>query len=191
MELESFRCDICEQVRYEFAAKLNESVCCVVCAEDHDSPGQYEAYKGNLENLGKCLILNEWSMTGGEDEQMSSEGWGYCALMGKFLFQQDGRGFKTFTEHESEEAARKAYDDLYKEGWGATEDDAYISNDRGRWYIQMNGEEVKVWGRRGVEEGITLKRCIARVRLEMSKTGFYPNVWIVGERGNMTLVERI
>lgn len=187
--MEPFRCDICEFVRYEFAAKLDESVCCTVCAEDHDGPGQYEAYAGNLENLGKCLILNEWSMNGMEDEWMSSEGWGYCALMGKFLFQEDDRGFKTFIEHENEDAARKEFDELYEVGWGAMEDDAYINFDRGRWYVQFNGEELKVRENKNGE--ITQRRCLAAVRLEMFKKGYYPNVWIVGERGDLNLVRNV
>ena len=98
--------------------------CCADCGEPR--PGKFEG-NGDRNGRGIAQILYSWSMSSSEDDIMTSEGWGYCGRFGKFLLMEDSQGFVTYSDEGSEEAAEKEFSRLYAEGWGADEDDAYIS----------------------------------------------------------------
>jgi hypothetical protein len=166
-----------------YVAKLEDSYCCAVCVTDHEGRGKFEACQGSRGELGKALILYAWSQESGEDDFMSSEGYGYCGKFGQYLLFEDDRGSVAVWDEGTAEKAQWEFDRLYSEGMGASEDDAYISYDRGRYYVSMSGKELHVWPNNFGE--LTERRCIARVRLEAMKTGYWPSLWLVGERGDM------
>jgi hypothetical protein len=191
------QCIVCDRKTVsEIAAQIDDAVCCRACTESHDGPGAFQVYSTgdgyrDLEKLGKCLILHAWLMQGMEDDAMWNDGWGYCARFGEYLFSTDRQGFHSFEEYLSVEAAEKAFMDYYRDGWGASENDAYIENTHHGYEISFDGKSLDVWARQSAFDprGIDEKRCIARVRLEAMKTGYYPNLWLVFDDGNLTLIE--
>lgn len=185
-----FQCAVCEKVRVitDAVVTVEDSTVCVHCVDEHNSPfGRYSGCRDDAESLGTLLLLEAWDMNSGADDFMSNDGWGYCARIGRFLYVHDSQGFLSYTEYRDDAAAEKEFNDLYLQGWGADETDAYVSWDRGRVYISFEGKELDIWRPRHAPEweAITERRALARVRLEMSRTGYYPNVWIVDERGGL------
>lgn len=160
--------------------------CCADCADGADSPGKYEAQRGR-NALGKVLILEALAGNGSEDDYMTSEGWGYCGRFERFLLSEDTSGFVSFEEFPTAKEAEKRFMALYSEGWGYQEDDAVISEDGSVWF---GGKQLNVYPPRHTEE-ISDRRKLAAIRLEMSRSGFYPNVWKFSERGNVSLVEGV
>jgi hypothetical protein len=130
--------------------------------------------------------------SGAEDDWAHSEGWGYLARMGKWIVSEDTQGFVYARDCDTPERADREFQILYDEGYGADEDDAYIAYDSGRWHVTFEGRDLNVWptqrSRHDYDEGITERRAIARVRLEAMRTGFYPNAWLVNDRGDMRRV---
>ena len=163
---------------------------CNDCVDSHDGPGKFQGYHD--EDLVTALLLYYHSLDS-PDESMSQDGWGYCARIGQYLIIEDDRGFVEFSDEGSEEKARKKYDQLYADGWGMDEEDAYIEHSMHGWYVRFGGQNLEIWARGPYDHddyrGIDQNRCIARVRLEAMKTGFYPNLWLVGERGNISLLQ--
>ena len=194
-------CRVCNEYRYTRSSPLWKGVpwivcldgdyCCKLCHDAHNGPGKFEACIGsNRSELGKALILYSWSLDSSEDDYMSNDGWGYCGRFGQYLLFEDTRGAVSYWDEGTEEKADKEFQRLYRDGWGSSEDDAYISQERyGRWYVTMGGKEINVWENKLGE--VTARRCIAAVSLEMRKQGYYPNVWIVNERGDLQLAERV
>ena len=177
-------CALCDTWKGEadMVAKIENDWCCLDCAEAHNGPGKFEAYRDDLGSLGKCLILNTWSLDGDEDEYMSSEGWGYCGRFENYLLYHDTSGFVTYDEYDTVVEAEKAYLKLYEAGMGASEDDAFIHYEsNNRWVVGLDGKYFDTYD--------TERRAIAAVRLECMRTGYYPNLWIENERGRLTLVE--
>jgi len=181
-----YRCAVCEKTYMNkgaepimssvpYVAKLEDSYCCARCVDDNSGRGKFEGNSSSRGDLGKALILYAWCMMSSEDDFMSSEGYGYCGLFGRYLLFEDTSGFVTFSDEGTPEKAQSEFDRLYKDGMGASEDDAYISCDMGRWYVSFGGKELKVWPNRMGE--LTERRCLAAISLEMRRTGFYPNVW--------------
>jgi hypothetical protein len=198
MQSENQQCIECEETKnISIMFNLEDSWICDACVRNNNGFGAFGQYKvdddADYEDfipLATCLILDRWSMNGMEDDYMSNEGWGYVGRFGKYLFYHDDQGFKSFEEYPDDARAQAEFDRLYKDGWGASENDAYIEGRN----VSFDGKPLDVWGRgkwghpvvpwRGVDE----RRCIARVRLEAMKTGYYPNLWIVSDHGNLTLV---
>ena len=172
---------------------LEGTYICPSCIEDHDGPGKFEAYH-DPEDLAKVQIIYHWMLDGMEDDQMWNEGWGYCGRFGQFLLMVDDRGFVTYEEYNDKADAENSFQSLWEDGWGANESDAFIGHERGEWYVSFDGEPLQVWGR-GTHghpltrnEGIDQRRCIARVRLEAMKTGYYPPLWYQSDHGNLSLL---
>jgi hypothetical protein len=193
-----YECVVCNKKTVSGkAAEIEESACCMSCAEEHNHPGKFERYMSidpryfDAESMGTVLILDVWANSGGEDEYMTQEGWGYLGRFGKYLLHQDTQGFVTYDEYESEEKALKEYDKLYKDGWGASEDDIYLTHDRG-WEAWQSGKQISVYARKGFEyddkEGIDRRRVLAAISVHMRKTGFYPDVWEESGHGNLTCI---
>lgn len=169
-------------VSYAVAIKEDENAAyaCADCVLDHSGRGKFEAAGSTRGDIGKALILYACSMDGMEDDRMYQEGWGYCAIIGRFLLMEDDRGFVTFEEFESDDKAWEKFDRYYSSGWGAQDDDAYISDERGGYSVSFNGKYIGTFER--------YNRARAAVSLEMRKSGFYPSVWHVEERGDISNV---
>jgi hypothetical protein len=198
MQNETQKCIECDETKnISIMFNLEDSWICDACVRDHNCFGAFDRYRvdedADYEDfipLATCMTLDRWSLNGMEDNYMSNEGWGYVGRFGKYLFFHDDRGFRSFEEYPDEARAEAEFDRLYAQGWGAQEDDAYIEGT----HVSFAGKPLNVWGRgrwghpivRG--EGIDQRRCIARVRLEAMKTGYYPNLWLVSDRGNLSLI---
>jgi hypothetical protein len=132
--------------------------------------------------MGEALILYQWSLDSGEDDYMTSTAWGYCGRFGDFLLTEDMSGFIEYQQYDSEDEAIKWYDRLYSDGWGANEFDAYIYHEWNRgWQASFDGKNLEVppyCTRHGTKIAPpSRQRALARIRLEMMRTGYYPNVW--------------
>ena len=166
-------------VSYSAVLRFEDSepfYCCADCAEER--PGKFEGNYGRHAR-GIAQILYALSLDGSEDDYMSAEGQGYVAMIGRYLLMEDTSGFVTFEEYDNEAKAQARFDDLYADGMGYSEDDAVIAEDGSVWF---DGKQLDVWSpqnRRDMDydQGITERRRLARIRLEMMRTGFYPNVW--------------
>lgn len=168
---------------------------CALCVDEHDSPGAFEQYRHDRHALGLALILEAWSNDGAEDDRMYSEGWGSCERFGRFLFTVDTSGFRSFEEYATDAKAEEEFTRYYLAGWGASEFDAYVSqewNGRGDvsgWHVSFDGKSLDLWPRN--DGTCDERRALARVRLEMMRTGYYPDVWRQGERGDVSHVSNI
>lgn len=197
-----YQCRVCDEWRYSqssplwkgipWIAYLDGDYCCQVCHDAHDSPGKFSQARGfHRSELGKALILYSWSGDCSyQDDSMSNEGWGYCGRFGRYLLFEDTSGFVTFEEFDSDEKANKRFDELYCAGMGASEDDFYIQAGRNGIEVWQSYKQIHVWPSRN-EEYVTERRALAAVSLEMRKQGYYPNVWICGERGDMRLAKGV
>lgn len=182
-------CDICKQTQTlsSMAVTVDDGngaigYCCYVCEGEQ---------VGHKFDSAAALVLYEWDMNGSADDFMSSEGWGYCAQFGRWLLVNDDRGFVSAHEYADVAKATAEFAEWYAEGWGADESDAYVSHEGyGRVHVSFDGKSLDVWAPRHTD-GITERRALARVRLEMMRTGYYPNVWLVNERGTLSLVKGI
>lgn len=166
-----------------YCLKMEDSFCCADCVSAHDGLGKFEAHSPSVNrstrgDLARALILHAWTMGGMEDDRMYQEGWGYCAMFGRYLVVEDDRGFFTFEEFDTVEKAQKEFDRLYSDGWGASEDDAYISFDRGLYEVSFNGKHIGTFERES--------RARAAISLAMRESGYYPSVWIVNDHGNIS-----
>lgn len=160
-----------------YIAVLDDSIVCADCVGDADNPGRFEAYRGDRHAIGIALILEAWSNDGREDDYMSAEGWGYCAQFDRYLYMVDSSGFVTFEQHDDVSAACEEFTRLYSQGWGASEDDAYISDEPRGYAVSFAGKYVGTFER--------LNRARACVSLKMRESGYFPSVWHVGERGSI------
>ena len=173
------------------AAKIEDSACCLPCAEANNHPGKFEKYSDNcgdgepyLGDMGKALILYHWMLDSGEDNFMSNQGWGYCGQFGKYLLTEDTNGFVEFEEFDDAAAAQKKFDALYDDGWGASEDDIYVTHYNGKWKAWVCGKEIHVYENHAGE--VTRSRVLAAISLHMRKTGYFPSIWEEHERGGLT-----
>jgi hypothetical protein len=181
------KCVECERELHKtgmFSLPEFEPYICWDCVEDHNGNGKFEAYRHHLDlkPLATALVLN-YSTLHGSDDFMFDDGWGSCARLGKYLLL-DSSGFVTYEEYRNEEAAENEFNQLYNMGWGASPDDAYIASDG---TVSFDGKKLDVWAPQN-SSGISDRRRIARVRLESMKTGYYPNLWMESDHGNLTLI---
>jgi hypothetical protein len=183
-----FTCRVCNRWRFsrQRVLTLEGDSCCAVCVTNADGPGAHESARGDDQSLATLLLLESWSMDSGEDDFMHNEGWGYCARFGQYLYYHDSQGARSYEDCGTAEKAEQEFQRYYLAGWGADESDAYVYCDR--WYrgfqATFDGKELDIWAPRHTDE-ITERRALARVRLEMIRTGYYPDVWIVSERGDI------
>jgi hypothetical protein len=191
-----YRCAVCNTVYLNkgaepimrsvpYVGKLDDSYCCALCVEAHDSPGKFEANRGSRGDLAKALILYAWMLDSGEDDFMSSDGYGYCGRFGQYLLFEDERGSVSFWDEGTPEKAQKEFDRLHDDGMGAQEDDFYIQSGRNGYEVWQGHKEIHVWPSRN-EDYVTERRARAAISLEMRRTGCFPNVWNVGERGDVS-----
>jgi hypothetical protein len=185
-----FTCTVCnvEQPTNSVAATVipNEAkpndvgYCCLHCAMSHDGqPGKYEGEHG-IEDIGTVLVLAAWALEGGEDDYMNAEGWGYCGQFGRFLLFEDDRGSVTFRDCRTVERASEEFSSYYSEGWGYSEDDAQIEGDRNGYSLYVERKHIGTYPR--------LTRARAAMRLHAIETGYYPNLWLMGERGDLSIL---
>lgn len=130
----------------------------------------------------QSLVLYAWSMDSSEDDFMQNEGWGYCARFGRYLLYTDTQGFVSSDEFKDEEAAVKEFNRLYREGWGFDwESGGCISEDRGEYLLSVDGNPEGRFSR--------LNRARAAMRLYSMRNGYYPDLWLCSERGNVELLD--
>lgn len=177
-----------------YVTVLEGDYCCSQCVANHDRPGKFEGHRNDRTELARCLILYTWMGDGSyEDDRMANEGWGYCSRIGRYLVMEDTQGFVSFEEYQDDAEADKRFMELYADGMGADEEDAYLAEDGSVWFA---GKQLDVWLPHNKQryyrddEGITERRKLARIRLEMIRTGFYPNVWREHHYG-ITLVQNV
>ncbi len=189
-----YRCAVCKRMlcnRADFltpgipyVAKLDDDYACADCVRAHESDRHYAAVRGSRGTLGIALIL-ESRMWESEDDSMANDWSGYCGRFGSILLTVDCEGNVDYTEYSTEDHAAKVFDDWYDDGMGAQEDDGYIESDGFRYHVSFNGKPLDVWAPRHTDE-ITMRRCIARIRLEAMRQGYYPNLWFVSDHGNLS-----
>lgn len=133
-----------------------------------------------------ALILYEIDLDGGAQEFMSNEGWGYCSLYERYLLLIC-QGFVHVESYESAEGARKAFDRYYDEGWGYSEDDYVIVQDRG--YTEVFEGHKSVFRIENEDYPDPLRRARAFISLRMRKDGYYPNVWLQHYNGEVRRID--
>lgn len=177
-----FACRVCDNVRpiTDRVLELEGDSVCRQCVGDADSPGRYQAHRHDVESLATVLLLEAWSMISAEDDFMSNEGWGYLARFGRYLYNVDTSGFHSFEEFADDIAADKRFQELYSDGWGASEDDATVEFSRGEYVLHVGYEHIGSYPRE--------TRARAAMRLWSERNGFFPNLWRVGERGQMSIL---
>ena len=144
---------------------------CEACIEQHAGPGKFE---GNGDDLALALVLHALMLDSGEDHFLSDES-GYMGQFGRFVLTVDDRGFVSAEEFASPEKAEARLNDAEDDGFGASEDDAWISLERGGYHVSFAAKSI------GTFE--TERRARAAVSVEMRRTGYYPNVFLAGEHG--------
>jgi len=148
------------------AASESSGHCCQHCAETagrkYDGPAS--------------LILSAWAGISMEDDWMSDDSGEWVGRFGRWLLMESSTGFVTSEEFSDSDKAQARFDEIYADGMGAEEDDAYIGHEMYRgWHASMGGKALNVYER---PDGTTDRtRALAAVVLEMYRTGFFPNIW--------------
>lgn len=144
---------------------------CEACLAAHAGPGKFQ---GNGDNLALALVLHGLMLDSGEDWFLSDES-GYMGQFGRFVLTIDSQGFVTAEEYDTYDKATERLNGAEDYGFGADEHDAWISLERGGYYVSFDGKTI------GKYE--TERRARAAVSVEMRRTGYYPNVFLTGEHG--------
>jgi len=148
---------------------------CDVCLADHDGPGKFEQVRHDDETLATALALYALDLAGSSEDFLSDEWNGHASRIGAFVLTVDGQGFVNFEEFDSEELASKWLYSLEDDGFGASEDDAFISYESNGIYASFGGKSL------GRFERFT--RAKAAISVEMRRQGYFPNVFVSGEHG--------
>jgi hypothetical protein len=170
------KCVICEkssQELYEVQVGDDADQVCEACVEDADGPGRYEGFHGA--ELATLLVLERIDLDGGADEFLSDEGNGYLAAIGQYVYCVDSQGFHSYQEERDAAAAVKRLRDAEDDGFGASEDDAYVT-------FTTHGVEASLAGK-SLGTFRTERRARAAVSVAMRKEGYFPNVFLQGEHG--------
>jgi hypothetical protein len=157
---------------------------CQTCIDNACGPGKYESYGKNDEHLAEALMLEAWSLRSMDDEYMASNG-DYCGRFDNYLLIIDDRGFVTYERYDTTEEAQKTYDRYFASGWGADEDDIYVSYEGARG-VEIYCEGKQIPCRPNANHRISENRIDAAINLHMAKWGYYPNVWN-SDRGGYSL----
>jgi len=142
---------------------------CDQCVEDAEGPGRFERSADAL-----TLALHSLSLDG-EDFFLTDDWQGYIGQFGRHVLTIDHDGF---VESQSFTTPEKAYAwiaGVERDGFGANEDDAWISYEPRGLEVSFAGEHIGTFK--------TLRRARAAVSVEMRKQGYFPNVWLAGEHG--------
>lgn len=120
-EARPLECSTCHRfyAAGDILATIEDVRTCRACVADHSTPGKFEAYSDDAEEMATVLALYASMLSSGEDDFMSSDGWGYCGRFGTFLLFEDERGAVTFEEYATSDKAQKRFDSLYDEGMAA------------------------------------------------------------------------
>lgn len=172
-------CRVCESRTYvtHVDVKLADETVrvCDACLEAHDGPGKFEGVGHDDETLATALALYSIDLDGGADFTLSDESNGYAAQIGSFVLTVDDRGFVGVETFESDEKAMNWINRLEDDGFGASEDDGWISYERDGIHASLSGKHLGKFER--------LTRAQAAISVEMRKSGYYPNVFLSGEHG--------
>jgi hypothetical protein len=148
---------------------------CDVCLADHDGPGKFEGpARDGDEQLALALVLQSIDMDGCADFFLSDES-GYAAAIDRYILACDSSGFVDVREYRTPELALATLAEWENDGFGASEDDGWISCERGGYYAQLGGKDLGTFER--------LTRAKAAISLEMRRSGCYPNVFVADEHG--------
>jgi hypothetical protein len=164
-------CYVCERTDYlnSETVQLDDArfTICETCTRN--TPGKFEG------EPARTVVLWALTLNGFADAWLSDESYGYLGRVGKYLVQEDDQGFVTSMEFSSADAAQQKMNSYEDDGFGASEDDAWISLAHGWIDVSFAGEHL---GRFETE-----RRARAAVSVAMRKTGYFPNVWLTGEHG--------
>lgn len=152
---------------------------CENCIADLAGPGKHEGVHEN--ERGLCLVLESIIGHDGQDHWLSDEWNGWVGVIGRYVYLEDSRGFVEVREYSDKESAAKYVDSLERDGFGASEDDAWINSEYRGYSVSFSGKHIDTYD--------SLRRARAAVSLEMRRSGYYPNVWLAGERGNVQMIE--
>lgn len=156
----------------------NEDFVCEPCIRTVSKFGRFEGH--NDEELATAVILYNQMLRGDAVESMHQDGWGSVDTLGEYLLMIDDRGFVTFEDFVGHpDQLTKRWDELHDDGFGFSEDDFIIGEDGTVW---QNGKKLNVYPPRHTDD-ISDTRRRAAIRLEMMRTGYYPNVWYETRNG--------
>lgn len=135
---------------------------------------------GDLDETDAALTL---AATGFADECAgSTDLYGRVERVGRVVILMDGMGNNLFDTCQTETAAAERFDRYYLEGYGADESDAFIHDHAfGGYTLQWDGKHIDTYPR--------LTRARAAARMLSNEQGYYPSLWLVGERGNLSLLD--
>lgn len=185
--IKPYLCSTCEETEAQYVfhdVENNENIAgvCQYCLDDAKKPGKFDGSG----DIAAAVMLQVLSMIQYYDDSMFNEGWGFLSILDNWIFIEDTQGFINVVEFKSEEAALKEFDRYYAMGWGAQEDDIYVHHEAWReTEIYCENKKIPLWPNKKGE--ITDRRIDAAINLYMYKSGFYPSVWNVGERGDISL----
>ena len=172
------KCHVCDRLTAASNGEMvsvweqDDHFVCRFCISAADGPGRFE---GNGDSLGLALVLDALSGISAEDHFLTDESYGYVGQFGRHLLVQDDRGFIEARSFASPEAAEREMNGYEDTGFGASEDDGWISYEPNGIYASLSGERLGRFD--------TLRRAQAAISVAMRKQGYYPNVFVSGEHG--------
>lgn len=152
---------------------------CGPCQNNLAGPGKHELVHESDRAL--CVVLEHLASESGEDWMLTDEWQGYAGQFDRYVLLEDSRGFVEVREYDDAATATREMQDWEDEGFGASEWDAWISEDRGGYAVTFEGKYVDTFPR--------LNRAKAKVSLLMRDSGYYPNAFLQDARGTVRRVD--
>ena len=178
------RCIQCEWLKPE---SLLETVAiggdtfyvCDICRNHLAGPGKHQAVAEDDRAL--CIVLYHLYLNDSLDHWLTDENYGFAGIADRFMLLEDSSGFVEVRTFASADAAMREMNSFEDDGFGASEWDAWISEDRGGYAVSFDGKYVDTYPR--------LNRAKAKVALLMRDSGYFPNVFLQGERGSVRRID--
>lgn len=128
------------------------------------------------------FLLSQVDLEDGADDSMGSVAYDeYVARIGDYLLVKDSQGYVSHDGPYSPERMDRRWSELYDAGLAADQDDAYIEAARDGYAVSFGGKHLGTYPR--------LSRALARVSLAAIADGYYPNCWLIGERGDLQRID--
>ncbi len=184
------KCHICErngaQYRHEYVTIGDETFpVCDTCTDSISGNGAHEGIHESDRAL--CLVLESLAGVSGEDHLLTDDNYGYAGLFDRFILLHDDRGFYEVREFKTAELAMREMNQFEDDGFGASEYDAWIYDDRNGYGVSFEGKHIATFT--SEDSPNPLRRARAQVSLCMRESGYYPNCFYQGERGSVRRIE--